>query len=545
MGTAEGASQEVQCLRQRIRALERDNQALSEQVQEFACRGAADFQSLVAHSPDYIARIDSSGRILFINRGVGDCNANEMRGSTIFEFSARSEASQLTAALQRVFKHSESQRLESQSPESVQPPTVCILRISPIPDAVGVREAIFVATDITARRRSEEREACLRNRIGQIRKLESLGRLAGGIAHDFNNLLMGVMGYSSLLLRDPPAQPAKLKALQGIETSAQRAAELCRQLLAYSGRGRFSVSSVDLSKLVRRSARLLRVSVPPYIQLVYRLESLPSGVAVDVVQIRQIVMNLLFNAADAIGDNAGVIVVRTGSTQKLPSTDTEWHFPWADYSGPYAFLEVSDNGCGMTPEARSRIFEPFFTTKKSGRGLGLAAVLGIVRGHRGGVTISSRPGAGSTIRIFLPFTKRPIESLEPEVPPLVEGNEGIGRLLVIDDEQVVREVASQVLGGGGFRVHAAANGHDGIEILQRFPDIRLVLLDLTMPEMSGEETLHALRRINPDVPIVLSSGYVDAGSPRRLASAFLQKPYTAENLLQVVQAVLREVQPNA
>ncbi len=389
------------------------------------------------------------------------------------------------------------------------------MTVSPIFDRSGRIIGISnVTRDITERRLFQEQ-------LRETQKLESLGVLAGGVAHDFNNLLVGILGNASLAMDTVPPDSPAWPLLEGVVQASERAAALTGQLLAYSGKGKFVIQPVDLSALVRDIVALLRTSIPRNVELVLDLsESLPM-IDADVSQIQQLIMNLVINAAEAVGESRGSVTVRTSSEENA--------------SGPLVRLEVEDDGCGMDEATRERIFEPFFTTKFTGRGLGLAAALGIVRGHNGRISVETAPGRGSRFTILLsggqgiPATTGAVERRDCR---------GSGVVLVIDDERVVREMARLALERFGYRVVVAADGRAGLDRLRETPEISLVLLDLTMPVMSGEETLREIKQLRPDLPIVLSSGYTEAEALRRFEgmglAGFLQKPYTAERLAQKV-----------
>ncbi len=395
--------------------------------------------------------------------------------------------------------------------------------ISPVRDKQGrVTGASSVTRDISERNQLEIQ-------LRETQKLESLGVLAGGVAHDFNNLLVGIMGNASLALDTvPPENPARTM-IEGVVRASERAAMLTSQLLAYSGRGRFVVQPVDLSFLVREIVSLIHTSIPKGVHIEFHLaEDLPR-VEADMAQLQQLVMNLVINAAEAIGDSrAGTVVIRTG-------------VEWSEEESPRQLicLQVQDNGSGMDEETQRRIFDPFFTTKFTGRGLGLAAVLGIVRGHNGTIRVESLPGRGSTFTVLFPVAGTVTGKITPAALPELRGT---GTILVVDDEEVVRSIARNVLQSYGYEVLLAGDGRQAIECVRQAPEIKLVLLDLTMPVMSGEEALGHLRQLRPELPVILSSGFDETEAMQRFQdkdlSGFLQKPYTAERLATRVKAVL-------
>jgi PAS domain S-box-containing protein len=380
------------------------------------------------------------------------------------------------------------------------------------------------------RRRSEEQ---LRN----AQKLESLGVLAGGIAHDFNNLLVGVLGNAGMAMLELPEDSPARQAIRDIEISAQRAAELTRQMLAYSGRGRVHVEPIDLSQVVEEMSQLLRRVIAKQAQLSLRLRRGLPAVVADITQIRQIVMNLITNASDALGDQPGTITLETSLVDATPAMLASTYLNEALPAGPYICLEVSDTGAGMTRETSTRIFEPFFTTKFTGRGLGLAAVLGIVRGHKGAIDVQSEPGAGTTFRVLLPASARPAEAATPAThAPLGHGS---GLVMLVDDEESVRGLARRVLERGGYSVLEAESGEEALARLEtQAGQVRAIVLDLTMPGMSGEATLQEMRRRRISVPVIVSSGYVPEEEGTLAGVPFLAKPYKPAELIKAVRTAI-------
>jgi len=378
----------------------------------------------------------------------------------------------------------------------------------------------------------------------ETQKLESLGVLAGGIAHDFNNLLMGVLGNANLIRLELPPESPILESMEHIETAALRAAELTKQMLAYSGKGRFVVQALDLSRVVKEMAHLLGtvVSKKAMVQL-HVAEDLPS-VEADATQIRQVVMNLITNASDALGDEPGVITLTTGTVYADRAYLASTLFDEGLEPGDYVFVEVADTGVGMTAETRAKIFDPFFTTKFTGRGLGLAAVHGIVRGHRGAIRLHTEPGRGTTFRILLPASPAPAAA-EEDGADTMPGEILGGTVLVVDDEETVRRAASRMLGRIGFRAVTACNGREAIDWLDRSHEsIQAVLLDMMMPELSGEDTCREIRRRYPTLPIVLSSGYNELDATGAFLdqglAAFIQKPYRLAELRATLLRVLAD-----
>jgi PAS domain S-box-containing protein len=396
--------------------------------------------------------------------------------------------------------------------------------------------------DISGRKRAEEERKKLETQMQHAQKLESLGVLAGGIAHDFNNLLVGVVGNAGLALMElSPESPAR-ETVKSIETTALRTAELTKQLLAYSGKGKFAIQPVNLSALVEEMTHLLKFSISKKANLCTRLAGNLPAVDADVSQIRQVVMNLITNASEALGDQPGEIAISTSVVVADRAYLAETFLDENLVEGSYVALDVADSGVGMDEETKSKIFDPFFTTKFTGRGLGLAAVLGITRGHGGAIKVYSEPGRGTTFRVLLPSSEKAATMAEAREPSL--DWQASGSVLVIDDDETVREVARRILERAGFTVLSASGGHSGVEMFRsRGDEIRAVLLDMTMPDISGEEVFRALRKIRPDVKVILSSGYneqetVTAFQGKGLAG-FIQKPYQPAELVRALREILK------
>lgn len=417
------------------------------------------------------------------------------------------------------------------------PVHVTISRIHTDPDPL----ALVIARDVSRQKQAEEQQRQWELQMQQTQKLESLGLLAGGVAHDFNNLLTAILGFADLaLLTLPPASPARDNIEHVIE-AAHRAAELTGQMLAYSGRGKFEVQCLSLTDSIRGMIDLLKVSLSKKALLHLECADDATWIEADAGQLRQVLMNLIINASDAIGDHEGVIAIRTGlliwEGGQLPDSYPATHLP----AGQFAVCEVTDTGCGMTAETRAKIFDPFFTTKRTGRGLGLAAVLGIVRAHRGAVQVTSEPSRGSTFRVLFPACPAPAVPAETTKPSLPRG--GRGTVLVVDDEDFVRSLAQRILEELGFEVLTAGDGREGIRVCREHrEEISAVLLDLTMPGLDGSETLRELRLIRSDLPVLLCSGYGEGEVTERLAgqtfTGFVSKPYSLEQLSQAMAKVL-------
>lgn len=390
--------------------------------------------------------------------------------------------------------------------------------------------------DISERKQADARQL-------QAQKLESLGLLAGGVAHDFNNLLTGMLGQTSLALRKlPQDSPARSHVIKAVN-SAERAAIMTRQLLAYAGRGAVHFELIDLNRLVSETATLLETALSKQIRLtIHSITDLP-GIEADLGQLQQAVMNLVINAAEAIpSDRSGEIVVTMGTETLVDGVDYQCVGGQRPLPGNYVYLKVKDNGTGIEPHVLQRIFDPFFTTKATGNGLGLAATLGVVRRHNGAVQVKSQVGHGTEFRLLFPARSKPeIEASSVILPSESEVN---GIVLVIDDEKPVRETVRDILESSGIFVIDAENGRAGIEHFSRHHDeIDVVLIDMQMPFMNGSETLKNLRQIEPNVRVILSSGYSEHDPTRLLLQGentlFLPKPYDSESLLRKVYQLIK------
>jgi PAS domain S-box-containing protein len=392
----------------------------------------------------------------------------------------------------------------------------------------GTLHVVSVNRDVTDRVRAEKEADRATEQFLQSQKLESLGVLAGGVAHDFNNLLAGILANSSSVLAELPSDSPFRPALRDLETLGLRASELIQQMLAYAGGTPLVTQLVDLSALVAEMDVLLGASLSKKAKLRFDLEQDLPAIECDPSQLRQVVMNLLTNASEALRDAEGRIDV---ATRRVPAGPD---------AGEQLELEVRDTGCGMDPETRARMFDPFFTTKFTGRGLGLAAALGIVRRHQASIDVESEVGRGTVVRVRFAASSRPRSEA---APPPREAWTPEGTILVVEDEDELRTAVGRALGGAGFSVLSARDGREALETFrERSAEIRVVLLDLTMPDLSGAEVLPALRAIRADVPIVVWSGYAEAEIGRRLRGArpdgVLLKPSSLEELLAGLRAAV-------
>ena len=504
------------------------------------------YRDLVETSHDFIFSVDLEGRWTFVNRrgamGIYGYEPEEMIGRSFTEFWAEEtnptdlEVFAAIKAGRPVFGH------ETVHLHKAGHRVTLSFNAIPLLDASGaVVGATGSGLDVTERKRAEEERKRLEAQVQYSQKLESLGVLAGGVAHDFNNLLTSIMGYCELALRELPAESSARDLIGESINGVQRAADLTRQMLAYSGKGRFVVEPFDLSALIEETSRLLRLSISK--KCVLQLEFAPNlpMIEADAGQIRQVVMNLIINASEAMEERNGSIRLTTGS-RRYGRAELDALFPRERLPpGEYVQVEIADDGCGMSAETQAKIFDPFFTTKFHGRGLGLAAVLGIVRGHRGAIAVKSEAGAGTTFRVLLPATRSRAKVV---APPRAEPSwMGSGVVLVVDDEPTILSVARRILESLGFSVLTAADGREGVEIFRKHADrIRLVILDMTMPRLDGEEAFREMRAIRADVRAILSSGYSEQIATSRFSgkglAAFIQKPYRYDDFRETIQRAL-------
>jgi PAS domain S-box-containing protein len=490
--------------------------------------------------PHFIFAKDEEGRFLLVNRAVADAygtTVDRLTGRTDADFAQSDEEA-------RHFREDDMEVMRSRHPKLVleEPITdargrVRYLQTTKIPFAssgTGRPAVLGVSIDITERKAAEEA-------LRRAAKDESLAVLAGGVAHDFNNLLAAILGNASLALKQLPETSPARRYVEKAAGAVERAADLTRQMLAYSGRGHFVIRPTDVNALARENLPLLEVTVPKSVRLQALLAPTLPLVDADVGQVQQVLMNLVINAAEAIGEGGGTVTLATGVREVTAADHDLWRASGQPLApGSYVSIEVRDDGPGMDRETVDRIFEPFFTTKFTGRGLGLAAVLGVVRGHQGALSVESAPGRGTVFRILF----APSAHGMPEAPPTPAG-EGRRRatVLLVDDEEVVRDMVGEVLEQEGFSVLRAEDGAQGVALFREGRDrIDVVLLDLSMPGLSGVETFRRLREIDPAVRVVLSSGYDHDEAKGRFGpngpAGFIQKPYRPQQLMAEIDRCL-------
>jgi PAS domain S-box-containing protein len=510
----------------------------------------AQYRELFENANDIVYTHDLEGNFLSLNKAgeeISGYTREEVRGMNAIEITLPEFRERTKEMVAKKLRGEETTRYESAIRAKdghhipVEVSTRLIYRDSKPVAIQGI------ARDITERKQNEEEKQRLQAQIQHAQKLEGLGVLAGGIAHDFNNLLVGILGNAGLALTRMPVESPARKFVEKVETTANRAAELTSQMLAYSGKNTLEKQPLNLSRMTTEMGHLLDASISKKVTLKYECEPNIPMVQGDPAQIHQVIMNLITNASEAIGEAAGLITLRT-SLYNLG--EDELATAWLDDNlspGMYVCLEVSDTGCGMDENTRNRIFDPFYSTKFAGRGLGLAAVMGIIRSHDGAIKVYSEIGEGTTFRVFFPAALHGPASVEMLSADDYAGEVhqwcSSGLVLVADDEEDVRTVAEASLEPVGFDVITAVNGMDAVAMFRRHADaIRVVVLDLTMPVMNGEEALQEIHAIRPDVPVILSSGYTRQDAAGRFPeldfAGFLQKPYSPGRLIRMLYTTL-------
>ncbi len=393
--------------------------------------------------------------------------------------------------------------------------------------------------DITEQKEAESKRIELELKMQQAQKLESLGVLAGGIAHDFNNLLTGILGNSDLLLYELPQSVEIQQRILEIKRATKLASELTNQMLAYSGKGSFIIEHINLNDLIVDMNSLLEASISKKVKISYSLMPEFPGIKGDATQIRQIVMNLILNGSDAI-ENNGTIDVTTSKVTLTPPDLDKLTINFNLTPGEYVLFEVRDSGCGIDSEKLKQIFDPFFTTKFTGRGLGLAAVSGIIRSHNAGLLVESVINEGTSFKIYFPVSHEaydPDNQVKQKHPSFKNKNLTV---LIADDEKYIRDLTTKMLNISGYKVHLARNGREAIEVFGKKKDeISCILMDLTMPELDGREALTEIRKIDPNIPIIITSGYCEFDIVSKFTnekiSGFLQKPYNLEDIISAIE----------
>jgi two-component system cell cycle sensor histidine kinase/response regulator CckA len=505
-------------------------------------RASAQLAAIVESSEDAIVGKDLNGNIESWNAGAEKLygySQAEILGHSMALLLPPERSDEEMDILRRTQRGEQVRTMETTRVKKGGETVMISLNVSPIHNLrAEIVGASHIARDISERKEFEYK-------MHEMQKLETLGVLAGGIAHDFNNLLTSIMGNASLALERVPAGDSGRHFLSEVIKGAERAAALTRQLLAYAGKGQFMIEAVDLSSLAKEISQLVEASIPRKVQLLLELDPKLPFVEGDAGQLQQVIMNLVINGAEAIGEDRGTVIVRTWM-QDADDAYLQTAFSNSGLlSGRYVALEVNDTGIGMDAATVTKIFDPFFTTKFTGRGLGLAAVQGIVRSHHGALKVYSTSGVGTSFKILLPAAGASVLAAAGEALP--DPLQGRGRVLVIEDDEMIREVAKRTMENYGYSVSVAGDGQEGIDVFARTPDaFQLVFLDLTMPVLNGEEVFQRLQAIRPGVPVLLTSGFNANTALRHFTgkglAGFLQKPYTAAQLGEKVKAAISAAQ---
>ena len=519
-------------------------------AQEAAAQQAASIEALLGSIQDGLFVLDEKGRLLYANERFwemweipdpGSRGSSKVETELFMVLSTKlSNPGTLAEARDRALVTGAV--VEAVELVSLDARTFSLTSV-PLVSETNLAGRVWTFRDVTEGKRAEEHRRQLEERMRDSQKLESLGVLAGGIAHDFNNILVGVLGNAELALARAEPDSPSFALISSIKRSADRAAELVQQLLTYAGQGRIGIERFDLSSLVEETRELIGSAISKKAEVVMDLEP-KVYVEGDSVRLRQIVMNMITNASDALGDDPGTVTIRSGK-RPIEAGELEDALPRREpYGRDYAFVSISDTGCGMDANTLSRIFEPFFSTKFAGRGLGLSSALGIVRSHDGFIKVRSSPGQGTAFDVFLPVVSAPRPTRQEGGAKISDLSTHGGTVLVVDDEETVRSVARSTLELQGYRVLVADDGHEGVEIFRHHEEeIEVIVLDMTMPRMDGAEALFAIRQISRDVPVVLTSGYSEQDTMNRCAGlaavAFIQKPFTAFELMSKVREASR------
>ncbi len=495
------------------------------------------YRTLLRHLPDLVLMVDPAGVVLEASRGGEGWSVEAAVGRPCFELIGPAERPPLEAALAAALAGGRAVDYETCSPAG----RTHQVRVVPAQDVHGGPVALLLVSDVTDARATEARRRALDERLQAAQRLEGLALLAGGLAHDFNNLLAGILGNVELAARRTADETSR-ELLEGARHAARRASDLTQQLLAYAGRGRIAQEPIDLRALAADVLHLLRATAGKGVALQLEPGPVVPAVLGDPTQVRQVLMNLVTNAAEALEGGGEVrVAVEACPRERVAAEAT--HLPGVLEAETFVAVTVTDAGRGMDATTCARIFDPFFTTKLTGRGLGLAAVLGIVRGHRGAVSVRSDAGKGSRFRVYFPALAERVRAADP-CEGLTAGAPAGGRprglVLVVDDEPYVRRVARLTLESDGWEVVEAPHGRAAVDIVrERGAGLAFVLLDLLMPGLDGEETAVLLRELRPDLPIVLSTGFAAERAAERIPglAGVLRKPYGVDDLLALAARV--------
>lgn len=521
------------------------------QVEHELRRREEEFRLTFEHSNDAIFWADpATGVIINCNRkaeALTGRSRDDLIGLHQSQLHPPEEKERYAARFRRAMAQPEVPDIEAEvcSRDGKRTPVVISSSVVNIGDRVIVQGLFH---DITRRRQDEQQRLEMERRLLHAQKLESLGIMAGGIAHDFNNLLMAILGNLDVALTElPPVAAARASIEQAIQ-AARRAADLTRQMLAYSGKGRFMVKGINLNDMITENAHLFKAVIPKTVTFSTHLDHGLPPIMADPGQVQQIIMNLLTNAAESMGEAGGLVTLTTAETTCDDHFLEQSMLQEKPAAGRFVCLEVTDTGCGMDEETKQRLFDPFFTTKFTGRGLGMSAVSGIVRGHGGAIVVDSEAGKGTTVRVLFPVaaTEQPAAAAGADVPAAPSGQARpamAGAVLVVDDEEMIQRLGKTMVERCGFQALTAADGLEAVAVFQEHvEEIVCVLLDLTMPRMNGVDAFKEMRRIRPGVKVILSSGYNEQEAIQQFAiqglAGFIQKPYRLQNLRAELERVV-------
>ena len=502
---------------------------------------------IIERTTDLVLTTDLEGRILHANASLlhqlGHATVAGLRGHTIDDALPASALDtirrQAIPAALRARSWLGETVLHDSSGRPLPVSLVVLLHRCPIDDHELLS---FIMRDVSQQKAIEAEKLSQERRVQQLQRSESLGVLAGGIAHDFNNLLTTVLGNANLARLDLPAEGALHESLGQIESAAARAGELCQLMLAYAGRAPLQLADLDLSLLVEDTRELLSASTGHRVELAFDLTAGLPTIHAARAQMQQVLVNLVHNAVQAMGDQPGRVMVRTRQEHLDGRAAARRSLSHPIEAGAFIVLEVEDNGPGMSPETKARIFEPFFTTRVAGHGLGLAAVHGIVRSHEGAIEVLSEPGRGCLFRIFLP-TRSPPAQREGTARTEPTRNQAKGLALVVDDEPGVRRTATLLMQSLGYETINAADGEEGVNQFRRYADcLDVVLMDVTMPRLDGDVACARMRSLRREVPVILMSGYTERlsclQSTEHASAGFLPKPFDRAALVATLNAAL-------
>ncbi|MDZ4788903.1 MAG: transporter substrate-binding domain-containing protein [Blastochloris sp.] len=503
------------------------------------------YRSLTENSTDLVLRHDARYKIRYINLAVArfvDKRIRELQDVTLVEAGFPPEVCrQWEERIGEVFVSGISSTMLLHGTTNGVPWWLDCRLIPEFAMAQQVETVLSTCRDITESKKAETERRTLELQMQQAQKLESLGVMAGGIAHDFNNLLATIRGNVELALLDENLNDSQRQHLVSIDETTQQASNLCSQMLAYTGKAQFAAELIDLNALVIGMKQLLKVSLAKKASIKLNLiENLPL-IQGNPTQIQQILMNLVLNAAESTGNTVGTIIIETEAKEIDEQAAREKVTPLKPTSGNYVYLKVSDNGSGMNAETLARIFDPFFTTKFTGRGLGLAAVLGIIKSHNGFMHVTSELGVGSVFTIWFPVVEGEHKILPQPMPKSLPAWKGTGTVLLAEDDLFVQNVISKLLVKAGFQVIMASNGQEALDLFVAHEGkFSAVLLDLTMPVMDGVTAMRKMKELNPKAKIIISSGYHAMEAEAMLdfnerPTAFLQKPYSYTQLIDVLK----------